>query len=567
MELNGAQMILECLAREGVEHIFGLPGGSNLPLYDALPQYPQMQHILVKHEQCAAHAADGYARVTGKVGVCFATSGPGATNLVTGIANAWMDSVPMVAITGEVVTGLIGRDGFQEADITGITLPITKHNYLALDAHDLPGMMREAFYIASTGRPGPVLIDVPRDVFQQRAEFVYPESVELRGYRPNAVADLDQLDKAAELIAQSERPLILAGHGVIISHAFDELREFAEKANIPVSTTLLGIGGFPGSHPLNLGMPGMHGMYWNNIAISESDLVLGIGMRFDDRVTGRLRDFAPGAKIIHVDIDAAEIGKNVQPAAALHGDVKAVLSELNKLIAHKERPDWFARLDELKREHPSVTIRQTDEVLPQYVIQKIYECSGDDFYTVTGVGQHQMWAAQYYRSDKPGRFVTSGGLGTMGFEVAAALGVQVAKPGELVWSICGDGGFQMTLQNLAVISEHNLPIKFAIMNNSFLGMVRQWQTLFYGDRRIATPLKNPDFVKLAEAYDILGLRVTDKHQVESAIYKAIDHAGPVIVDFQVHGEENLFPMVPPGAALQETIDLPQFEEEKVVTTA
>jgi len=567
MELNGAQMILECLAREGVEHIFGLPGGSTLPLYDALPQYPQMQHILVKHEQCAAHAADGYARVTGKVGVCFATSGPGATNLVTGIANAWMDSVPIVAITGEVVTGLIGRDGFQEADITGITLPITKHNYLALDAHDLPSIMREAFYIASTGRPGPVLIDVPRDVFQQRAEFVYPEKVELRGYRPNVVADPEQVTKAAELIAESERPLILAGHGVIISGAFDELREFAEKANIPVSTTLLGIGGFPGSHPLNLGMPGMHGMYWNNIAISESDLVLGIGMRFDDRVTGRLRDFAPGAKIIHVDIDAAEIGKNVQPAAALHGDVKAVLSELNKLIARKERPDWFARLDELKREHPSITIRETGKLLPQYVIEKIYSCSGDDAYTVTGVGQHQMWSAQYYRSDKPGRFVTSGGLGTMGFEVAAALGVQVAKPGELVWSICGDGGFQMTLQNLAVISEHNLPIKFAIMNNSNLGMVRQWQTLFYGDRRIATPLKNPDFVKLAEAYDILGLRVTDKSQVESAIYKAIDHPGPVVIDFQVSGDENIFPMVPPGAALQETIDLPQFEEEKVETLA
>jgi acetolactate synthase-1/2/3 large subunit len=567
MERNGAGMVMECLAREGVEHIFGLPGGANLPLYDALPDYPQIQHFLVKHEQCAAHAADGYARVSGKVGVCFATSGPGATNLVTGLANAWMDSVPMVAITGEVVTGLIGRDGFQEADITGITLPVTKHNYLALDASDLPRMIREAFYIASTGRPGPVLIDIPRDVFQQRAEFVYPEKIELRGYRPNAVADKDQLDKAAELIGQSERPLILAGHGVIISGAFDELRELAEKANIPVITTLLGIGGFPGSHELNLGMPGMHGMYWNNIAISESDLLLGIGMRFDDRVTGRLRDFAPGAQIVHVDIDAAEIGKNVQPAAALHGDVKAVLAELNKLLQYKERPDWFARLDDLKREHPSITIRDTGKLLPQYVIQKIYECSGDDFYTVTGVGQHQMWAAQYYRSDKPASFVTSGGLGTMGFEIPAAIGVQVAKPGELVWSICGDGGFQMTLQNLAVVSEHNMPIKYAIIDNTYLGMVRQWQTLFYGDRRIATPLKNPDFVKLAEAYDILGLRVTDKHQVESAIHKAIDHPGPVIIDFHVHGEENLFPMVPPGAALQETLDLPQFEEEKAVTTA
>src|SRR4030043_748964 len=335
MELNGAQMIMECLAREGVEHIFGLPGGANLPLYDALPQYPQIQHFLVKHEQCAAHAAEGYARVTGRGGVCFATSGPGATNLVTGIADAWLDSVPVLAITGEVVTGLIGRDGFQEADITGITLPVTKHNYLALEVEDLPRLVREAFYIAGTGRPGPVLIDIPRDVFQQRAEVVYPEKIELRGYRPNVVADREQIDKAAELIAQSQRPLILAGHGVLISGAFDELRELAEKANIPVITTLLGIGGFPGSHSMNLGMPGMHGMYWNNIASSESDLLLGIGMRFDDRVTGRLRDFAPGAQIVHVDIDAAEIGKNVQPAAALHGDVKAVLLELNKLAQRK----------------------------------------------------------------------------------------------------------------------------------------------------------------------------------------------------------------------------------------
>jgi len=567
-ELNGAQMVMESLVREGTEHIFGLPGGANLPLYDQLPHYhPKIRHYLVKHEQAAAHAADAYARVSGKVGVCFATSGPGATNIVTGIANAWMDSVPMVCVTGQVITALLGRDGFQEADITGIVIPIVKHSYLVLDVAEIPKVMREAFHIASTGRPGPVLVDIPRDVLQQKAPFVWPEKVELKGYRPRLYPDKEEVAKAAELIAEAKRPVILSGHGVIISQAYHEVRELAEKANVPVITTLLGISGFPGTHPLYLGMPGMHGMYWNNIAIQESDLIIGVGVRFDDRITGRLKDFAPKAKIVHIEIDPAEIGKNVRPAATLQGDARTCLRELNKQVKHVERPDWFARLDELKREHPSITIRETAEVLPQYVIQKLYEATGGDSYIVTGVGQHQMWAAQYFWYDKPNSFVTSGGLGTMGFEVPAAMGVQAAKPGELVWSVCGDGGFQMTMQELATIAEYGWPIKFAIINNSYLGMVRQWQELFYRNNIVATPMANPDFVKLAEAFGILGLRAARKEEVEPVIQQAIAHAGPVVCDFQVKEDENCFPMVPAGAALDETIDLPSFEDERVEVRA
>ncbi len=558
-ELTGAQMVMEAFLREGVDTIFGLPGGANLPLYDALPEYhPRIKHYLVKHEQCAAHAADAYARVTGKAGVCFGTSGPGATNLVTGIANAWMDSVPLVCVTGQVISALIGRDGFQEADIQGITIPITKHNELVRDVNEIPRALQEAFFIATTGRPGPVLVDIPRDVFQQKGQFTWKDKVELRGYKPFRYADPNEIARAAELIEGSERPVILSGHGVILSRAYAELRELAEKANIPVITTLLGISGFPGTHPLFMGMPGMHGMYWNNIAISEADLVIGIGMRFDDRVTGRLKDFAPRARIIHMDIDPAEIGKNVKPAVALEGDVKATLQELNKLVVRKDRRGWFDRLDELRTKHPSIAIRETDEVLPQYVIQQIYEATKGDCYMVTGVGQHQMWAAQYFWYDRPNSFVTSGGLGTMGFEVPAAMGVQAAMPNDTVWSICGDGGFMMTMQELATIAEYEWPIKFAIINNNNLGMVRQWQELFYQNNIVATPLKNPDFVKLAEAFHILGLRAERKEDVKVAIAKAMEHPGPVLIDFHVKYDENCYPMVPPGAALSETIDQPSY---------
>ena len=559
MKLSGAQIIMECLAREGTEIIFGLPGGANLPLYDCLPSYPQIKHVLVRHEQCAAHAADAYARVTGKVGVCFATSGPGATNLVTGIANASMDSVPIVAITGQVVTWLIGCDGFQEADITGITLPITKHNYLVLNVDDLAYTVREAFHIAGTGRPGPVLIDVPRDVMQQQTDFHYPEKVEPWGYRPTVQGHPTQVKKAAQLIAESERPVILAGHGVILSRAFDELRALAEKAHIPVIATLLGLGCFPGSHPLFMGMPGMHGMYWNNIAISEADLLLAIGMRFDDRITGRLKDFAPHARIIHIDIDPAEIGKNVKATVPIVGDVKNVLTALVQQVEPARHDAWLERIEQVRREHPSILIPDNDKLLPQFVIKKIYELSGPDAYYVTGVGQHQMWAAQFFWGDKPNSFVTSGGLGTMGFDTPAAMGVQFAYPKDLVWSIAGDGSFQMTLQELTTVVEHELPIKFAIINNGDRGMVRQWQTMFYDNRLISTREFSPDFVKLAEAFGLVGLRVTDRAQVESAIERALRHPGPVLIDFQVEQLENCYPMVPPGASLAETIDQPKTE--------
>jgi len=556
VKLTGAQIIMESLLAEGVDTVFGYPGGSNLPMYDALPQYPALRHVLVRHEQAAAHAADAYARITGKAGVCWATSGPGATNLVTGIANAWMDSVPMVCITGSVVSWLIGRDGFQEADITGITIPITKHNTLVLNVEDIASSIKEAFHIATTGRPGPVLVDIPRDVQQQEAEFKYPETVNLPGYQPPMVGDPRQIKRAAQLIAESERPVILAGHGVVISRAWDQLVQLAETAQIPVITTLLGIGGFPGTHELNMGMPGMHGMYWNNMAISEADLVMGIGMRFDDRVTGSLKDFAPKAKIIHIDIDPAEIGKNLPVAVPIVGDVKNVLTDLNREVQPARHDQWRDWLKEQRDSHPSIAIPETDKILPQYVIKSIYDASGSDAYYVTGVGQHQMWAAQYFWVDKPNGFITSGGLGTMGFEVPAAIGAQFADLKSTVWSICGDGGFQMTSQELATVVEYELPIKYAIINNGYLGMVRQWQELFYKNNLSSVRMYQPDFVKLAEAYGVRALRVTDKAQVQSSIDLALSHPGPVLIDFQVEEYENTFPMVPPGAALQQTVDSP-----------
>jgi len=575
---TGAQMVMESFLRAGVDTIFGLPGGANLPLYDVLenggvgirpvpegvvPKNYPIKHYLVKHEQAAAHAADAYSRVTGKAGVCYGTSGPGATNLVTGIANAWMDSIPLVCVTGQVISALIGRDGFQEADIQGITIPITKHSELVMNVNEIPRAMQEAFYIATTGRPGPVLVDIPRDVLQKTGPFYWKDKVSLRGYRPNGTKpDMEQIAKAADLIDQAERPVIISGHGVILSQAYDEIRELAEKTNIPVITTLLGISGFPGTHPLYLGMPGMHGMFWNNQAISEADLLIGVGMRFDDRVTGRLKDFAPKAKIVHLEIDPAEVGKNVRPDATLLGDVKSSLKELNKHVHSRDRRSWFNWIDDMRQNHPSIVIRETEEVLPQYVIDSIYRETKGDCYVVTGVGQHQMWAAQYFWYDKPNSFITSGGLGTMGFEVPAAMGAQVAAPNDTVWSICGDGGFQMTLQELATIAEYDWPIKFAIINNQVLGMVRQWQELFYTNNTVATPLKNPDFVKLAEAFGILGLRAERKDEVVPAIVQAMAHPGPVLIDFRVKYDENCYPMVPPGASLDETIDAPAFEPER-----
>ena len=551
MKLTGAQIIMESLLAEGVDTVFGYPGGANLPMYDTLPQYPQLRHVLVRHEQAAAHAADAYARITGRAGVCWATSGPGATNLVTGIANAWMDSVPVVCITGSVVSWLIGRDGFQEADITGITIPITKHNTLVLNVEDIATAIKEAFHIATTGRPGPVLVDIPRDVQQQETEFKYPDSVNLPGYEPPAHGDARQIKRAAQLIADAERPVILAGHGVIISRAWDELVHLAETAQIPVITTLLGIGGFPGTHKLNMGMPGMHGMYWNNMAISEADLVMGIGMRFDDRVTGSLKDFAPKAKIVHIDIDPAEIGKNLTVAVPVVGDVKQVLTELNREVQPKRHDEWLAWLQEQRDAHPSIVIPETEKLLPQYVIKSIYDASGSDAYYVTGVGQHQMWAAQYFWVDKPNGFITSGGLGTMGFEVPAAIGAQFADLKSTVWSICGDGGFQMTSQELATIVQEGLHVRICIMNNGALGMVRQWQMRIHGGRRVASDLGAPDFAALALAYRIHAETIEKAGELDSALDRAATWPGPVLLDLRIPADDEVYPMVPAGAALNE----------------
>ncbi len=555
MKLKGSQILCESLIKEGVDVVFGFPGGTVLPLYDTFPEYPQLKHILVRHEQGAAHAADGYARATGgKVGVCIATSGPGATNLVTGIATAYLDSSPMVAITGQVARPFIGKDGFQEVDITGITLPITKHNYLVMTADELARTVKEAFYIARTGRPGPVLLDIPRDVFTEEANYTYPQKVNLPGYRPILRGHPQQIQRAARVINAAIKPLIIAGRGVIISAASHELTELAEKAEIPVTTTLLGIGSFPESHKLSFGMLGMHGMAYANMAVSNSDLIIAIGMRFDDRATAKVSEFAPYAKIIHIDMDPAEIGKNVRVDVPIVGDVKNVLKELNKQIHHVDHHNWVATIEKWREEHPSTTIRESDNLLPQYVIKKIHEVTGGNAIIVTGVGQHQMWAAQHFWYDKPNSFISSGGLGTMGFELPAAMGAKVGKPQDTVWCVAGDGGFQMTIQELATIVQEDIHVKIAIINNGYLGMVRQWQELFYNHRYVATPLTSPDFVKIAEAYGLPGRRVTQKIQVVPVLEEAMSYSGPFLIDFMVEPEENVYPMVPPGASLAEIIE-------------
>ncbi|MGB2583139.1 MAG: biosynthetic-type acetolactate synthase large subunit [Dehalococcoidia bacterium] len=561
MKLNGARILCESLVKEGVEVIFGFPGGSVLPLYDVLPRYPQLRHILVRHEQGAAHAADAYARVTGKVGVCVATSGPGACNLVTGIANAHLDSSPVVAITGQVARPFIGKDAFQEIDITGITVPITKHNYLVLKADEIAMVVKEAFHIAGTGRPGPVLLDIPRDVFIEEATFEYPEKVELRGYKPTLRGHAVQIKKAAKLIAESKRPVILAGRGVIISGAYEELRGLAEKAQIPVITTLLGISSFPEDHELSLGMMGMHGTAYANLAVDGSDLIISIGMRFDDRATGRVSGFAPHAQVIHIDVDPAEIGKNVRVTVPIVGEVKNILRTLNKQLEAQKHLAWIGQVEEWRRAHPLHIDHDADKIQPQYVVSKICEVTQGNAIITTGVGQNQMWAAQHFCYRKPNSFVSSGGLGTMGFELPAAIGAKVGRPDETVWAIAGDGGFQMTIQELGTAVQDNVAVKIAILNNGYLGMVRQWQDLFYERRYVATPLSSPDFVKVAEAYGMPGIRVTDKSKVVSAIKKAMKHKGPFLIDFVVEPEENVYPMVAPGCTLAEILDDPRKKVE------
>ncbi len=552
-KMSGARALIECLYREGVDTVFGYPGGAVLPIYDELYS-SSIKHILVRHEQSAAHAADGYARATGKTGVCIATSGPGATNLVTGIATAYMDSVPIVAITGQVPSPMIGNDAFQEANITGITLPITKHNYLVQDVADLPRIVKEAFHIASTGRPGPVLIDLPKDITTDEIEFYYPESVELRSYKPTYKGNIQQIKKAADEISKSSQPVIYAGGGIICSNASDELLEFAENASIPVTTTLTGMGAFPGDHTLYLGMLGMHGTKYANYAIQEADLLIAVGVRFDDRVTGKIESFAPNAKIVHIDIDPAEISKNLKVNIPIVGDAKWVLKALTKVIKQNNTQNWINKIDEWKRKYPLHYM--TDMSLkPQYIIEQIYEACNDAI-IVTEVGQHQMWAAQYYKYNHPRTFLTSGGLGTMGYGFPAAIGAKVGMPDKTVFDIAGDGSFQMNSHELATVVSHNIPVIIAILNNGYLGMVRQWQELFFERRYSSTCIKDSvDFVKLAEAYGALGIRVDKPEDVRPAIEKAIASKRPTLIDFIVECEENVSPMVPAGAAINEILDL------------
>ena len=550
--MRGAQMVLEALRREGVRIIFGYPGGAVLPLYDALPEFPDLHHVLVRHEQGAAHAADGFARASGDVGVCFATSGPGATNLVTGLATAMMDSAPVVAITGQVARPFIGKDAFQETDVVGVTLPVTKHNYLVQDVDELPEILKEAFAIARSGRPGPVLVDIPKDVFLLEGDFEY----EAPARRPRQTVrrpGAPELRRGATLIARAERPVIVAGHGVILSGAYEELRALAEKAQIPVSTTLLGLSCFPQSHLLNLGMPGMHGLAAANLAIQSADLLIGVGMRMDDRVTGKTSEFAPQAKVLHIDVDPSVIGCNIRCDQPLVGDVKDVLAALLAKVAPKTHPDWLAQIAEWNRTHPSTVIRPSDRLLPQAVIRQISEVSQGEATIVTDVGQHQMWAAQHCFFDRPNSHITSGGLGTMGFALPAAMGVQFARPGEPVWVIAGDGGIQMNIQELATKVQEGLPVKIAIINNAYLGMVRQWQQLFHGNRLVETPITGPDYVKLADAYGVLGLRVTKPDQLSAALQSAAEHPGPVLLDFVVEEAENVYPMIAPGTSNSQII--------------
>ena len=557
MQLKGSEIICESLLQEGVDVIFGHPGGAILPFYDALWSYPQLRHILVRHEQSASHAADGYSRVTGKVGVCVATSGPGATNLVTGLMGAKADSVPIVAITGQVARTALGSEAFQECDICSIASVCTKRTYLVMSAADLPHTIREAFQIAQEGRPGPVLIDVPRDVQLELAEFEYPE-IPVPARAAMSEETEAAVVKAAKLINEAERPVLISGHGVLASHAWDELMELAEATGIPVINTLLGLSSFPRNHPLSLGMLGMHGMYWSNIVVDQADLVVGLGMRFDDRVTGKASTFAPHARIIHLDIESSQVGRNVPVEVPLVGDAKVIMRALVPLVKNVDRPEWMSYIEGLKRDHPSLAIPKTDKLLVQHVLSEMNELiqENPESVIVTGVGQHQMWAAQFLFFNGHNTFVSSGGLGAMGFELPAAMGAQVGQPNVPVWSIAGDGGIQMTSQELATVAQENLPVKIALINNGYLGMVRQWQEMFFENHLKEVPIPGPDFVKLSQAYGIPAMKVTHQEDVMPALRKAQAHDGPYLIEFVVDPSVNLYPMVPPGGSLGETMEDP-----------
>ncbi len=552
--LTGAQILCRTLVEGGVDVIFGYPGGAIMPFYHALGDHPRLRHILVRHEQAAAHAADGYARASGRVGVCVATSGPGATNLVTGLATAHMDSSPVVAITGQVPRAMIGRDAFQETDIIGMTLPITKQNYLVQDVAELAAVVREALAIAQEGRPGPVLIDVPKDVQNQKTAFLGLEprgsGLDTRAPSPNP-QDPDGVREAARLIAAAERPLLMVGHGVILGNAYTEVRALAEKTGIPVITTLLGISAFPDGHPLFLGMPGMHGEVRVNRAIQHADLIVGIGLRFDDRVTGNTAGFAPRARIVHIDLDRAEIGKNVPVAVGIVGDARDVTRRLSAVVQPRTCVPWLEEIREFTR--PRAAAFRGD-LAPETILASLYQATEGRCTIVTDVGQHQMWVAKLYPYREPNSHITSGGLGTMGFAVPAAMGVHLARPHETVWAISGDGGFQMNMAEIGTMVQEQLPVKMAIFNNGYLGMVRQWQQFFHGKRYSCTPIWSPDYVKLAEAYGIPGWRVKDAAALPDAVAQANDHAGPALVEFVIEQEANVYPMIPPGGSLSEPIE-------------
>jgi acetolactate synthase-1/2/3 large subunit len=565
-ELSGSQILCEALVREGVELMYGYPGGAIMPFYDALTSYSSLHHVLVRHEQAASHAADGYARATGKVGVCVATSGPGATNLVTGLATSFMDSTPIVAITGQVARHFIGRDAFQETDILGVTQPITKHNFLVRNVEELAAVVHEAFYIARSGRPGPVLIDVPKDVQFAKTRYCASDHMTSEDYMRATSANTARppvylLSQAAQLIAEAKRPLIMAGHGIILSNAYTELKAFAEKTSIPVITTLLGLSAFPDTHPLHIGMPGMHGPAHVNNAIGEADLIVGVGLRFDDRVTGNVRAFAPHARFIHIDIDPSEMHKVKVAAVPIVADAKVALSALNETVAPADNSTWLGEIRSWQardEERSQAVKRQETNPDPIGILSAIREATQGEAIVVSDVGQHQMWTARHYTWTRPNSHITSGGLGTMGFALPAAMGVKMGMPDSPVWVVAGDGGFQMNIQELATLQQEGISLKVAIMNNGYLGMVRQWQHFFHGHNYSETPITGPDYTKLAAAYGLTGIRITKREDVEGAIKQAMETEGTVIIDFVIEAEANVYPMVAPGAAItnmiQETVE-------------